>query len=80
MSKFTIPKRGNITHQPTEFIANTTQIKPYFECFEDQYDGLQSPASIALNVLYTTSHGEANVFQCPMLRTTIYTQINATNY
>ncbi len=52
MNAFTIPRRGNMELSQDEFIVNRSQIKPYFEAYEQQYDGIQSPAQLAMTKLH----------------------------
>ncbi len=66
MNKFTIPKRGNKEEDNEQFIVNRSQIKPYYEAFEERFDGIQSPAQIALLHSYTAIE-EANKSEQNML-------------
>eukprot|EP01084_Bolivina_argentea_P217341 369023_1 len=53
MNDYTIPIRGNTinTEDLNEFTCNRTQIKPYYESYNEQYDGIKSPAVVAIKAL-----------------------------
>ncbi len=69
MNKFTIPKRGNKEDDPEQFIVNRSQIKPYHQAYEERFDGIQSPAQIALLYTYEAIQ-EANKYENNMLQCT----------
>ncbi len=62
MNRYTVPIRGNTinTDNLKEFTCNRTQIKPYYESYNEQYDGIQSPAEIAIKALQKTLDDECD--------------------
>ena len=60
MNKHRHPRRGSDKkddrrnfHPPDEFYVPRNQIKPYYESWEQQFDGMQSPNKMVLNALTT---------------------------
>ena len=74
MNKHRHPKRGKSEggngksgehrnlHPPDEFCVPRNQIKPYYDSWEDQFDGMQSPNKMVLNALTTNDQDNENKY------------------
>ncbi len=63
MNAYTIPIRGNTKAKDNLkiFTCNRTQIKPYYESFEERFEGIQSPTEIVTKSLQLPIDEECDI-------------------